>query len=104
MCPLATSSDASHESFTVEQTCGCLQPWCLTRSVNLDSLSQLQVSDSNAVSAGPKAESFSLVQAFQKSQEVWESQGFSAAKNRDDLVAKLDSAIADSGKGINLGL
>ena len=42
--------------------------------------------------------------AFEKSKSVFDENNFAAAKDRTDLLSKLDAAIGDSGKSIRLDL
>ena len=65
---------------------------------------QLQVDDTNNVTAGASTSGFHLQAAYEKSRAMWDAQGFAAANSRADLMSKLDGAIGDSGKQVKLDL
>ena len=65
---------------------------------------QLEVNSAKTVMAGPNASNFGLVSAYKTTKTLWNDSNFAAAKNREDLVSKLDSAISASGKQIRLDL
>ena len=61
----------------------------------------LKIDESNKVSA---TSGFHLAAAFEQSKALWEEQGFGQARDRADLMSRLDGAINDSGKSVRLDL
>ena len=52
--------------------------------------------------AGPNAGQLPLLAAFTQTKALFDEANFAGAKSREDLMSKLDAAISDSGKSVNL--